>query len=130
MKARMLLCLLGSLALTAFTPYGGWATINVDPYPTRVGVNRPIPLAFLVKQHGVKPMVGLKPTIQAVAAGQDTIVVNARAEKEDGRYSAVLRLPRTAEWTVTVQSNFHGSQTILSPIAVVDAKDVAVAKQP
>lgn len=124
---KFLLCVLGSMLLTAFTPMGGWATISVDSYPTRVAVNRPIPLAFLIKQHGVKPMVGLKPTVQAVAEGQDTVIVKAKATKDDGRYSAVLRLPKTAEWTVTVIAGFHESKTVLSPIQALDAKDVAQA---
>jgi hypothetical protein len=57
--------------------------------------------------------------------------VSASAAEEDGRYSAVLRLPKTAEWTVTVIAGFHDSKTVLSPIHAVNARDVAqAAKRP
>ncbi|NOT09092.1 MAG: hypothetical protein HOP28_12905, partial [Gemmatimonadales bacterium] len=43
-------------------PFGGWATINADPLPDNVVPGRKVQLTFLVKQHGVTPLAGLKPT--------------------------------------------------------------------
>lgn len=128
MRIRSLLPLSAALALTAFAPppLGGWATITMDAYEKTVAVGEPLQLAFLVKQHGVRPMRGLEPRITASAKGQKDVVVKAAAAKAAGRYTASLQLPVAAAWSVEVHSGFGNSKITLDPIRVA-AKDVAQA---
>jgi hypothetical protein len=112
-------------ALTAFAPMGGWATITVDPRPDSVLVNQPLNLAFLVKQHGVTPLAGLKPRIELRAPGRDTIRVAAKELKEKGRYSAQVRFPTAGEWSINIHSGFMKSEIDLPRIMVVKGRAVA-----
>ena len=127
MRARSLLALSAALALTAFAPMGGWATITMDPYSTRIAPSDSLRLAFVVKQHGVRPLAGLVPRIEAVAEGHRTVTVKAKPVKGDGRYSATVRLPSAGDWTVTVHSGFMTSKLVLTPVHVLGASEVAQA---
>ena len=127
MRTRSLLALSAALALTAFAPMGGWATITMDPYATRIAPSEPLQLAFVVKQHGVTPLAGLEPRIEAAADGQKTVTVKATAAKGEGRYAATVRLTKAGDWTITVHSGFRTSKLVLDPVHVLDAKEVAQA---
>ena len=119
MKLKPILALSAVLALAAFANPGGWATVTLDPLPERIAANDPIPFSFVVKQHGVKPLAGLTPRIEAVAKGQKTVEVAASADqKEKGRYLATVRLPAAAEWKVTIHSGFMTSRLELPPLHV------------
>lgn len=127
MRARSLLALSAALALTAFAPLGGWATITMDPYPARIAPSDSLRLAFVVKQHGVRPLGGLVPRIEAAAKGQPTVTVKARPVKGDGRYAATVSLPSAGDWTLTVHSGFGASKLVLTPVHVLGASEVAQA---
>lgn len=129
MRTRSLLALSAVLSLTAFAPLGGWATITMDPYSTRIAPGDPLRLAFVVKQHGVRPLSGLEPRIEAASEGQKTLTVRAKAVKGAGRYAASVPLPATGDWTITVHSGFVTSKLVLDPVRVLNAKDVARAAQ-
>ena len=111
--------------LTAFMPMGGWATITADPRPDSVVIGQTLDVGFLVKQHGVKPMNGLKPRLEATAEGQKTVRASAKAAKGDGRYAAQLSFPAAAEWYITIHSGFGDSKTTLSGLKVVPAPAVS-----
>jgi hypothetical protein len=111
-------------ALTAFAPMGGWATITVDPRPDSVLVGQPLQLAFLVKQHGVKPMAGLKPRIELRAPGKDTIRIAAKELKETGRYAAQVKFPSAGEWSINIHSGFMKSEIDLPRMKVVGTRAV------
>lgn len=112
-------------ALSAFAPMGGWATITVDPRPDSVVVGQPLDLAFLVKQHGVTPLAGLKPRIELRAPGRDTIRVMAKEGKETGRYYAQVSFPSAGEWSIYIHSGFMKSETTLPRMKVVNSRAVA-----
>lgn len=127
MRARSLLALSAALALTAFAPMGGWATITMDPYSTRIAPSDSLHLAFVVKQHGVRPLSGLVPRIEAAAKGQPMVTVKAKPVKGDGRYAAKVQLPSAGDWTLTVHSGFGASKLVLTPVHVLGASEVAQA---
>jgi len=113
-------------ALTAFAPMGGWATITADARPDSVLTGQPMKLSFIVKQHGVTPMSGLKPRIELRSEGRDTIRLMATPSKQAGRYTATLRFPASGEWFINIHSSFRSSETTLSGLRV--APNARVAK--
>ena len=115
-------------ALSAFARPGGWASITVDPRPDSVAVGQPVRLAFLVKQHGVTPLAGLKPRIELRAPGRDTIRYAAKALKETGRYAADVTFPAAGEWSINIHSGFRSSEIDLPRMKVIGTQKVAKAK--
>ena len=110
---------------------GGWASITLDHLPEYAVAGKPLTLSFVVRQHGVTPLKGLKPTIEARAGG-----VNARAAasagKSDGQYVVSLELPEPGDWTLTIHSGFGPSKLTLLPLRTVaaDAAPPAAAAEP
>jgi hypothetical protein len=129
-KAFIPLVFAAAAALSAFARPGGWATINVDPRPDSVAVGQPLHLAFMVKQHGVTPLAGLKPRITLRSAGQDTIRVMAKEATETGRYYADVSFPAAGEWSINIHSGFMRSETDLPRIRVVSAQNVVSKTKP
>src|SRR5688572_22466504 len=57
------LALLLALILTIPVFSGGWAVITLDELPTDVVAGEPLTIGFTVRQHGIRPMDGLDPTV-------------------------------------------------------------------
>ena len=109
------------LALPVLGAYpGGWAAITVEDLPDYVVARQPVDLSFTVRQHGVTPLSGLS---ASVAATDGSLEASAAAipGQGAGRYIATLTLPRSGEWTITIQSGFRGSNTTLLPLPAIDA---------
>lgn len=117
-------------ALSAFARPGGWASITVDPRPDSVVVGQPVRLAFLVKQHGVTPLAGLKPRIELRAPGRDTIRIAAKELKETGRYAADISFPTAGEWSINIHSSFGKSEIDLPRMKVVGTQKVVSKTKP
>jgi mono/diheme cytochrome c family protein len=109
--------MLASLGAAAFS-FGGWAVITVDDLPRSLTIGQPVSIAFTVRQHGMKPLDGLKPTV--VAASENKVVgevqASAIASGPTGHYVANLVVPQRGRWTVTINSGFMASRITLSPI--------------
>lgn len=115
------------LALPLFlTSAGGWAVITVEDLPDYVVAQRPVTLAFTVRQHGQTPLTGLRPTIEARAGRVEAEAVGV-AGTEDGRYTATLTLPEAGEWIITIHSGFGPSEVTLAPMRAVSAQAAAPA---
>src|ERR1043165_6001099 len=96
---------------------GGWATITVEEVPDFVQAGTALPLTFMVRQHGVTPLQGLHPVIEA-RAGTLTARADAEAGRQTGRYSGSIVLPEPGDWVITIQSGFGNSKLALLPIRV------------
>ncbi len=105
---------------------GGWAVITLDELPERIEAGRAVPLTFMVRQHGVTPMKGLRPRIEAVS-GQLRASANATAGTREGQYSANLTLPQSGEWSITIHSGFLTSKLTLLPVTVAGAGSPAAS---
>ena len=117
---KVLLASLTAVSLVA----GGWATISADPLPEQISVGAKIPLNFLVKQHGVTPLAGLKPTV-LINQGSDAPTKFAASEgKATGWYTATLSFPKPGDWHITIESGFGKSATTL-PIQKVVGRVVS-----
>lgn len=129
-KAFIPLVIAAAAALSAFAAPGGWATINVDPRPDSVAVGQPLRLAFMIKQHGVTPLAGLKPRITLRLDGRDTIRVMAREDKEIGRYYADVSFPAAGEWSINIHSSFRASEIDLPRIKIYSTPKVVSTTKP
>jgi mono/diheme cytochrome c family protein len=119
MMRRMLpLTAVLALALAAHLGAGGWAVITVDTLPESAVAAAPTPLSFTVRQHGQTLMDDLQPRVHATD-GQDQISSNAKPSGQKGQYTATITFPRSAAWTVTIDSGFMASRLTLLPLPVV-----------
>ena len=100
--------------------YGGWATISIEKVPDKVVMGQPLDLLFVVKQHGVTPMSGLKPTLEVKGAGTVTRV-DATPGKEKGQYKATVVLAQAGSYFITIHTGFGDSRLTLPAIAAVAA---------
>ena len=115
--------LLASLALVSFAA-GGWATITADPLPEQISVGAKVPLNFLIKQHGVTPLAGLKPTVLINQGSDAPTKFSASPGKAKGWYTATLSFAKPGDWHITIESGFGKSKTTL-PIQKVVARMVS-----
>ena len=94
--------LLVVIALPAFTvAAGGWGITTVEDLPEYLVAGAPTEIAFTVRGHGVSPMAGLKPVVEA-RSGATVLRVDASPGKKQGQYAAQLVVPRPGDWTVTI----------------------------
>jgi mono/diheme cytochrome c family protein len=100
---------------------GGWAVITVDSLPDYVVAGRPFSLSFAVRQHGMKLLNGLAPSIVVKRSDVQT-TYSAQPGTAEGHYAATLTLPTAGDWTVTVQSGFMNSVRTLLPITAVEMR--------
>lgn len=114
------------VVLTAAARYlGGWAVITVDELPDYVTVGQPVRLSFMVRQHGMSLLDGLKPRVEAGSGGVEA-VSDATPVVGRGHYIATVVLPKAGEWTLTIRSGFGPSNATLLPIRAVDSRSGAL----
>lgn len=99
---------------------GGWATITPDPLPEGITAGAKVQLTFLVKQHGVTPLAGLKPTVLINRGTDAPTKFSATEGKSKGWYTSTLTFAQAGEWHITIESGFGSSKTTL-PIQKVAA---------
>ena len=99
---------------------GGWAVVTVDDLPDYVVAAQPLRLSFIVRQHGMTPLSGLRPSVEAKSRNAN-VSVSAIPDTGAGRYVAQLNLPRPGDWIITIHSGFLGSETTLPALRTVSA---------
>ena len=106
----------------AFTSFGGWAVVKVAKVPDAWIAGKPLQLAWQVRQHGVSPLDGLQPTLEA-RSGAKLVRGTTSAFAEDGEkgYRGRIVFPDTGMWQVTIHSGFGESKAVLIPWRVVDS---------
>ncbi len=122
---RLWLGVLGALlvaSIIAFASTGGWAVVTVSKIPDAWIAGKPLQLSWQVRQHGVAPLRGLKPTIEG-RAGWRRVTGTAAAVSEDGPkgYRGSITFPEPGNWQVTINSGFGRSRAVLIPWRVVDS---------
>ncbi len=101
---------------------GGWATITVADLPDHLVAGQPVQLSFTVRQHGVKLMDDLTPTLEAVHGAEK---VTASVRRDGTNYHAKFTLPKPGAWAITIKSSFGPNDVSLLPIQAV-ASNAAV----
>ena len=110
----------GAVLCTAAFSYGGWAAVTVDDVPDYLVAGKPVPVSFVVRQHGATLLSGLSPTV-TIQSGSTQTSVAARATGGSGHYAASVTVPRAGDWTITVNSGFGPSKTTLLPVKAIDS---------
>lgn len=125
MKKLPLAILASAFVLTAAASpanMGGWATVTVDKAPDSLIVGKLTSFVFTVKQHGVRPMAGLKPKVYAKTIEHTDSTSGSAAElKKEGDYRASIEVPKKGEWLITIYSGWGKSDMTMKPIRAVDA---------
>ena len=117
-SCRYPVLLLGVTPLVAML--GGWAVISVRDLPDSFTAGQPATLTFKVRQHGVDPMGGLKPTVK-VESSAGTSEVRATATGTKGEYAATLPALPAGEVTIGINSGFGDSRLALLPMQATRA---------
>ncbi len=112
---KVLLASLTAVSMVA----GGWATITPDPLPEQISVGAKVLLNFLIKQHGVTPLAGLKPTVVLTQGSDAPTRISAGEGKAKGWYTATLSFAKPGDWHITIESGFGKSATTLPVQKVV-----------
>ena len=101
---------------------GGWAVVKVAKVPDAWIAGKPLQLQWEVRQHGVTPLQGLTPTLEA-RSGSRRVTGTTWAYEEDGvrGYRGRIVFPERGEWQVTVGGGFGRSRALLVPFPVVDS---------
>ena len=101
---------------------GGWAVVSVAKIPDAWIAGKPLQLTWQVRAHGVSPVHGLRPTLEA-RSGDRRVAGRTWAFNEDGQkgYRGMITFPEPGEWQVTVHSGFGASRAVLLPWQVVDS---------
>jgi mono/diheme cytochrome c family protein len=121
---------LGAAGLLGATLHaGGWALVTLDTVPDLLVAGTPTSISFMVRQHGIHPVDGLSPVVEATS-GTRLIKADAVPTGRTGQYSASLTLDRPGDWTIGVRSGFGTSRLTLLPLAVVAPGEHPVAPSP
>jgi hypothetical protein len=83
---------------------GGWAVITLDELPTDVVAGQPLTIGFTVRQHGVRPLDGLYPTVIASLLTENPLTVQAEADGSPGHYTATFTFPKAGDWEWSIQA--------------------------
>lgn len=112
LPALLLLAPLGALA-------GGWAVVTVDQLPEYLVAGKQATLTFMVRQHGVTPLKGVHPTLEA-RTGSRFAQGSVAPGKGDGQYVATFTLPEPGDWTLTIHSGWGSSKLTLLAVKVIE----------
>lgn len=107
-----------ALSAAALPHAGGWAVVKVQKVPDAWIAGRPLQLAWEVRQHGVTPLDGLEPRLEA---RRGTRVVTGTTSAQGTGYRGRITFPEPGEWQVTIHSGFGRSRAVLVPWRVVDS---------
>ncbi|MGB2716638.1 MAG: cytochrome c [Vicinamibacterales bacterium] len=128
-RIRVALVAAAILAAASTMRAGGWAVITLQQLPDLIQAGQTVPLTFTVRQHGVTPLGGLSPRVEASAGGA-RVSAAAVAGPQTGQYTANLTLPNRGEWSITIHSGFGNSKLTLLPVTAVDSNGLSRAAAP
>jgi hypothetical protein len=103
--------ILGSLLAAAVLPAsvasaGGWATAGVGPPPDGMSGGDTWNAQVTILQHGVTPLVGVKPTLTIRNDAGKALTFPATPTAKPGVYLAKVRFPSGGEWRYEVYDGF------------------------
>lgn len=127
LKLTLLVVSLLIIAVPVLVQAGGWAVLTLDEWPAEVVANEPLPISFVIRQHGQHPASGLSPRITAVhPASGESFTVQAAATQAAGRYEATLVFPQAGEWQWSISA--FNPDYVMPPlhVQVPDVSDTVV----
>jgi hypothetical protein len=100
------LILLVAAALPATANAGGWATVEVDSQPVGLSAGKPWRVNLVVKQHGVRPLDGVSPSVRIDNGAGVVRTFRARPTGRPGTYAAVVTYPSAGTWQTRLFDGF------------------------
>ena len=105
MRRIALLVTLLVLAPAGVAQAGGWATVELGEAPYGLQTGTPWHVELIVKQHGITPMTGVKPSI-TIESGSVTRTFPARPTGRVGVYAADVEFPSAGTWNARMSDGF------------------------
>jgi hypothetical protein len=109
---------------------GGWAVVTLEAVPGEIHAGEPVPLAFVVRQHGERPVhflggdgsVPVTPYLRAwnPATGEE-IRVEAQRAKEVGWFQVEVTFPDSGTWHWEIVPQPFASQGRYTAVEVLTA---------
>lgn len=127
---KVLVIVVGLLAIVPAVFAGGWATVTLDELPGEVHAGEPFTIGFVVLQHGVTPVQSLgpkspiKPLITATSADGVRVEFEAAATPKPGHFQAEVTLPNEGQWAWSITPAPFAEQ-VLEPLTVLPAVQAA-----
>jgi hypothetical protein len=116
-----------ALALPAGASAGGWATVELDSMPDGVAPGETWSVELTILQHGVTPLVGVKPRVLVTKAGETgRRVFPARATSKPGVYRADVVFDSAGTWNYAVDDGFMGARSY-PPVSIGTSGEKRVA---
>jgi hypothetical protein len=106
-------------AVVAALHAGGWVVVSLRDLPEYAVAGKPLPLRFMVRQHGVEPLGGLEPIV-TVSSSTRTVSVPAVPTRKTGEYAATLVLPHPGRWTIRIATVAFNESTLHALPVIVD----------
>jgi hypothetical protein len=85
---------------------GGWATVELGRAPSGLVAGTPWRVELIVKQHGITPMEGVKPSIRIVNGAGVERTFAARPTGRAGHYVAEVSFPSAGTWRARIFDGF------------------------
>lgn len=121
-KLYLSLILLVLFATVSSVLAGGWSVTTLDELPEHILAGDPVPVGFVIRQHGIHVLSGLAPTISAVHEQSGDVVEFDADEDTPGHYLAEVVFPRAGTWNWSVSA--FGPEQSLPPLTVLPAGTV------
>jgi hypothetical protein len=106
MRRIALLLVLAVLVPAEVAQAGGWATVELGESPSGLAAGKPWRVELIVKQHGITPMEGVKPSITIVSSQGAERTFPARPTNQIGHYVADVTFPSGGEWSARISDGF------------------------
>ncbi|HEX5620308.1 MAG TPA: hypothetical protein VFX51_17945 [Solirubrobacteraceae bacterium] len=105
-RIALLLVLAAVLVPAEVAQAGGWATVELGDSPSGLAAGKPWRVELIVKQHGITPMEGVKPSITIVSSQGAERTFAARPTGTIGHYVADVKFPSGGEWSARISDGF------------------------
>jgi cytochrome c2 len=94
-----------AMILTTSVDAGGWAVITLDDLVEQAVAGEDLEIGFMVRQHGVNPMMDLTPSIIATHTEKfESFRVQAQSQGSAGHYVARLNFPQPGTWNWSIRA--------------------------
>jgi hypothetical protein len=106
MRRIALMLVLAVLVPAEVAQAGGWATVELGQPPSGLESGKPWRVELIVKQHGVTPMEGIRPSITILNEEGAERTFAARPTQRVGHYVADVRFPGAGVWAARISDGF------------------------
>ena len=108
-----------ALTVPASAQAGGWATVELGQAPSGIVAGAPWRVELIVKQHGVTPLEGVRPSVR-IDNGQGVVrTFHTRPTGRPGHYVTEVTYPVAGTWQTRFFDGFtDATPHRLSPLSV------------